>query len=201
VIYKVVASARNVEKTLAKNEMVAFASMVQDISGQVLGVIFTQPVYDKMIHDIAKDVGILLYEMAAINDKPNIAPLMSRLKLAVDEKWVAEQKAKAGIGDEKIPFTGSPEYMYLYDGNDMCLDTVGGIINTYVKKHINETDELHDIVHDFAEPLYLHTGNALLPRVKLNGISFCLGYKLTSAWSAADIVEKIVNSAMQRYLN
>lgn len=201
VVYKIVASARNVEKTLTKMEMFSFSSMIQDISGQVVGVIFTPTVFDKSILDIAKDVGILLYEMPGINDKPRIVPQVNVLRLDIDQKWADEKKAEAGLGDTKIPFSGNPEYMYLYDEKDTCLDTVAGIIKNYTGKYADEPDTDLHIEHKFPEPLYLHTGHELVPRLKLNGLSFELSYRVIDAWKSEDIIERVVNAAIRRYIN
>lgn len=201
VIYKIVASVRNVEKTLTKLEMFSFSSMLQDISGQVVGVIFTQSVFDKGIHDIAKDVGILLYEMPTIQEKPRVVPVVGGLQLDIDKPWAAAAKEKAGLGSAQIPFSGNPEYMYLHDEGDVCLDTIAGIVKTYVKKYEAAPDTKKHIEHTFAEPCYLHTGHDKVPRLKLNGLHFDLSYRLVDAWQSEDIVERIVNAAIRRYIN
>ncbi len=199
VVYKIVASLKNVEKTLQKNEMFSFASMVQDLSGSVMGVIFTQPVYEKQIHDIARDVGVLLYEMPEINDKPRLTPQISGFHLDLDEAWIAEEKRKAGLGEEKIPFSGQPEYMYLYDEENLCIDSIAGIVESYVKQRVGEPEKEHAIQHEFHPALYLRTEQEAVPRIKINGLSFRLRYQKTDAWNGASLIEKIVQAAMQRH--
>ena len=74
VTYKVIAQVKNVEKILSKNELFQFANVLQDISGQVMGVIFTQPVYDKLVQDIAKDVDVAILKNSNIERDDIVIP-------------------------------------------------------------------------------------------------------------------------------
>lgn len=195
VTYKVIAQVKNVEKTLSKNELFQFANVLQDISGQVMGVIFTQPVYDKMVQDIAKDVGIMLYEMGNLQAQSMWQPSISDIKIAFDTEWIKTEKSKKGLEDAPISFSGDPKYMYIYDNQDLCIDSIEGIFNTYVKKHTEkENFSEKRIEHLFENGVYLETGHELIPKVKINGVTFGLSFTQIPAWEAKDIVIKIVNT-------
>lgn len=201
VTYKVIAQVKNVEKTLNKNELFQFANVLQDISGQVMGVIFTQPVYDKLVQDIAKDVGIMLYEMGNLQDQSMWQPNISNIKIDFDTDWIKAEKAKKGLEDTPISFSGDPKYMYIYDNQDFCIDSIEGIFNTYVKEYTgNEDFSEKQIEHSFEKEVYLETGHELIPKVKINGVAFGLNFIQIPAWEAKDIVVKIVNTAVSANL-
>lgn len=201
VTYKVIAQVKNVEKVLNKNELFQFANVLQDISGQVMGVIFTQPVYDKLVQDIAKDVGIMLYEMGNLQAQSMWQPNISDIKIDFDTEWIKTEKIKKGLEDAPISFSGDPKYMYIYDEQDFCIDSIEGIFNTYVKKYTEKEDFSEKrIGHSFENKVYLETGHELIPKVKINGVAFGLNFIQIPAWETKDIVVKIVNTAVSANL-
>ena len=55
IVYKVIIQTRQMDKSVDRNRLFHFANILQDISGQVMGVIFTQPVYEKIVKDVARE--------------------------------------------------------------------------------------------------------------------------------------------------
>ncbi|WP_110956189.1 hypothetical protein [Anaerosinus massiliensis] len=199
--YKIIAQVKNMEHQLNKQELFEFVKILQDVSGQVMGVIFTQPVYDKLVRDIAKDVGILLYEMGGVDDKPIYQPNISGIKVDIDEEWVKAEKMKHGLENETIPFSGDPKYMYLYNKENCCIDSIEGIFNSYVKKYSTQEEfSENKIMHSFEEEVYLQTGHALIPKIRIKCISFYLSFTKVSVWNAEDIMMKIIRTALNARL-
>jgi len=201
VTYKVIAEVKNVERTLNKNELFQFANVLQDISGQVMGVIFTQPVYDKLVQDISKDVGIMLYEMGNFHNKSSWQPNISDIKIDFDTEWIKTEKAKKGLEDAPISFSGDPKYMYIYDAQDSCIDSIEGIFNAYIEER-NEKEAFSEarIEHSFEKEVFLETGHEIIPKVKINGVSFGLSFTQIPAWDAKDIVGKIIHTVLSANL-
>lgn len=201
--YKIIVQTATVDQELNKNELFHFANVLQDISGQVLGVVFTQPVYDKLVQDVAKDVGVMLYEMRNLEDQPVWEPNVSNVKVEVDKEWVKAEREKYGIDDTPIQAGGHPKYMYLYDEEDLCIDSVEGIFNGHIKER-QETKEFEPISirHAFDKhAAYLKTEHALIPKVKLKEISFDISFRNVTALDGKEIVRNILRTALAAKLN
>lgn len=201
--YKIIIQVKNIDQELNKQELFHFANILQDISGQVIGVIFTQPVYDKLVQDVAKDVGIMLYEMRNLADKPVWEPNVFNVNLDVDKEWVKAEKEKYNLGDTQIQSGGNPKYMYLYDDADTCVDSIEGIFDGYIKMQ-NEKDDFREvhIAHIFKDrTIYLKTEHALISKIKLNGISFSIDFRNVTALDGKEIVRNILRTALAAKLN
>lgn len=201
--YKIIIQVKNIDQELNKQELFHFANVLQDISGQVIGVIFTQPVYDKLVQDVAKDVGIMLYEMRNLADKPVWEPNVFNVSLDVDKEWVKAEKEKYDLGDTQIQSGGNPKYMYLYDDHDTCVDSIEGIFNQYIKiqNEKNDFEEAH-IVHVFKDnTIYLKTEHALISKIKLNSISFSINFRNVMMLDGKEIVRNILRTALAAKLN
>lgn len=200
--YKIVIKTQGIDKELDKNELFHFANLLQDISGQVMGVIFTQPVYDKLVQDVAKDVGIMLYEMRNLADKPVWEAGVSEVKIDVDKEWVAAEKERLGLGDMPIQSGGNPKYMYLYE-NDVCVDSIEGVFNEHIKRQSGQENfEMTRIYHSFeGREVYLKTDHEVMSMVKLKGIGFTIKFRNVSALDGAEIVRNILRAAVRAKLH
>ena len=195
--YKILIDTQNAGRPLEKNALFQFASVLQDISGQVMGVMFTQPVYDKLVQDVARDVGILLYEVRNLADRPVWEPEISQVRVEVDRAWVKAEKEKHGLGDAQLQSGGNPKYMYLYDEAGNCVDTVEGVFQTYVRRQSPDANAgPMQICHAFDSATYLETKHEIIRRVKLQEISFTLSFRNVMALDGDEIVQKILRAAL-----
>lgn len=201
--YKIIIQVQRVDHELGKHELFHFANILQDISGQVMGVIFTRPVYDKLVQDVAKDVGIMLYEMRNLGDQPVWEPNISNVNIDVDKEWVRAEREKYQLDDTPMQSGGHPKYMYLYDDDDLCVDSVEGIFNAHIKQK-RERDDFTParIQHEFKEKaVYLKTDGSPIPKVKLRGISFDISFRNVTAFDGSEIVRNILRTALAAKLN
>lgn len=201
--YKIIIQTQNIDKDLDKNSLFHFANVLQDISGQVLGVIFTQPVYDKLIQDVAKDVGIMLYEMRNLADQAVWEAEISNVEIDVDKDWVKAEKAKYDLGDTPLQSGGNPKYMFLYDEAGICVDSIEGVFNDYIRRQreANVFTE-QNFYHDFSEKaMYLQTDHPIISKVKLNGIRFTVKFRNVTALDGKDIISNILRTAVRAKLN
>lgn len=200
--YKILFDMQHMERAIDRNDLFHFANVMQDISGQVMGVVFTQPVYDKLVKDVARDVGIFLYEMTGTNDASVWQPEVSNLHVEVDKEWAQQEKAKHGLENEQISYGGQLDEIFFYNGQDICLDSMQGIIREEIKKrHAQNEFTQTRVLHAFCgEPMYLKTGHELIPKVKVNGVSFDLVFYNITQMEVGDMVEKILQAALQAKL-
>lgn len=200
--YKIIIKTQDIDKELDKNELFHFANLLQDVSGQVMGVIFTQPVYDKLVQDVARDVGIMLYEMRNLADKPVWEANISDVKIDVDKEWVKAEKERLNLGDTPLQSGGNPKFMYLYE-NDICVDSIEGIFNGYIKRQSEQEEfETTKIYHSFAgKEICLKTEHELMSMVKLKGIDFTINFRNISALDGTEIVRNILRTAVRAKLN
>lgn len=194
--YKILIDTQNAGRTLEKNTLFHFASVLQDISGQVMGVMFTQPVYDKLVRDVARDVGILLYEVRNLEDRPVWEPEISDVQVEVDRAWVKAEKEKHGLGDAQLQSGGNPKYMYLYDEAGSCVDSVEGVFQSYVRRQDPSSNAGPlEIRHVFDAATYLETKHEVIRRVKLQELSFRLTFRNVTAFDGDEMVQRILRAA------
>lgn len=202
IVYKVIIQMKNMETVVNRNQLFHFANVLQDISGQVMGVIFTQPVYEKLVKDVARDVGIVLYEMPDMNDKPLWQPIIQQIHIDVDKEWAKIEKAKHGLQDEPISYHGEPKSLFLYNDSDLCIDSLEGIFNDHIKKQrAKEAFDEVMIEHKFNENTYLQTGHPIITKVKVNGVSFSLAFQNIAKVEKGEIIQDIFNAALRAKLN
>lgn len=195
--YKILIDAQNAGRALEKNDLFRFASVLQDISGQVMGVMFTQPVYDKLVQDVARDVGILLYEMRDLSQQAVWEPEVSDIHVDVDRDWVQAEKEKHGLGDAQLQSGGNPKYMYLYDEAGNCCDSVEGVFQRYIRGAQPEDGAPRRIRHAFdGDAVYLETNHEVIRRVKLREIDFTLTFRNVAALDGGEIVRRILRAAL-----
>jgi hypothetical protein len=200
--YKILIQTKTAGQTLEKSDLFHFANILQDVQGQVLGVIFTQPIYDKVVQSVAKDVGIMLYEVQA-EDKIVWEPAVSDIKIDVDKEWVRAEKEKHQLGEVPIQSGGNPKYMFLYDEQDLCVNTIEGIFDQYIKDATVKGDyKTAAIQHQFTgSAIYLHTEHEVIKRVKLNSISFTINFRKLSTMDGLDMVKNILRTALRAQLS
>lgn len=195
--YKILVDTQSAGRTLEKNALFQFASVLQDISGQVMGVMFTQPVYDKLVQDVARDVGILLYEVRNLADRPVWEPEISNVRVEVDHAWVKAEKEKHGLGDAQLQSGGNPKYMYLYDEAGNCVDSVEGVFQSHIRRQSPDASTgALQIRHVFDSATYLETKHEIIRRVKLQEISFTLSFRNVTALDGDEIVQRILRAAL-----
>lgn len=201
--YKIIMQTQNVDQELNKNELFHFANIVQDVSGQVMGVIFTQPVYDKLVQDVAKDVGIMLYEMRNLADKPVWEASITDVLIDVDKEWVKLEKEKHQLADTPLQSSGNPKYMFLYDENELCLDSIEGIFNEHIRAQQEaENFSAMPVYHSFEDKnIYLKTEHELISRIRIKGIGFTVQFRNVTALDGTEIVRNILRTAVRAKLN
>lgn len=193
--YKAVIQAKE-QTSLA--QLFVFLRMLRDIPGQVMGVIVTQPVYQKDIKEMAANAGILLYELTQPITGEIWEPVVSNVQVSVDKTWVKQAKEQAGLGDEPIQVSVEPKYSFIYDEAGNCLDTVQGIFDQYGKQQQASVGR-QTIVHTFAAPTFLQTNHALVPFIKLDNITFAIELVNVNQWAGADMAANILESTVRYF--
>lgn len=194
--YKTVIQAQ--EKTTL-GELFTFMRTIRDIPGQTVGVVLTQPVYQKDIKEMAANAGIILYEQI-IPEQDLVEPVFSNIQVNVDKDWVKVEKERAGIGDEQVQVMSNPKYAFIYDDQGNCMDSVQGIFDNYGKYQdgLNQ-GEKKSIVHQFNTPVFLQTNHELVPFVKLNDIKFDLELVSVNELSGEEMVDYVLDKVFRYF--
>lgn len=196
ITYKVVIQAKE-QASLA--ELFIFLRMLRDIPGQVIGVVVTQPVYQKDIKDMAANAGILLCELTQPITTEVWEPVVSNVQVNVDRPWVKQAKEQAGLGDEPVQVSADPKYSFIYDEAGNCIDTVQGIFDQYGKQHKVGSGEPQTIVHTFSVPTFLQTNHVLVPFIKLDNIMFDVELANVNHRAAEDMLANIVDIILKYF--
>ena len=199
ITYKTVIKASAWDKAATNRELFSFVSLLRDIPGQTTGVYFTQPIYDKDTLKLARDAGVLLLELPGADGAPLKEPVIHNAGIQVDEEWVKAQKERLGIEDQTFQFSGDPKYLFLYDAEDNCIDSVHGVISDYIDRTRDGNTDKTTVRHFFENPVFLQVDNDLMPRVKLMGISFDLEYIDPLANVGEEIVQFILDYVLRYY--
>lgn len=196
IIYRTLINAHDWQKTASTADLFNLLAELRDIPGQTTGVLFTQPIYQKDVRKLANEAGIVLYELPIPDDTVFWQPLVSNPKINVDTEWAKTEKERLGKIDETIQFGGNPKYLFIYDNDGNCIDTVQGIIDSHAKKrHITAQDKEH-ITHSFDQSAFLQTDNEFFPRVKLESIAFELEFIDPNAIQGEDMVRYILENIL-----
>jgi len=201
ITYKTIIQVNGWDKVVSNAEMYRFVLLLRDIPGQVTGVLFTQPVYEKRIKDMAQDAGVVLYEIKIPSDSQSIwEPSVENVRINVDTDWVRNEKERLGLQNELIQVGGNPKYLYIYDEAGNCIDSVQGVFDTYVKKNRgNYQLDKQEIIHTFAGEAFLQTDNELFPLVKLLNITFDLSFVDSTELEGEELVQNILGSVLKFY--
>lgn len=196
ITYRVVIQSK--EQT-SMAELFVFLRMLRDIPGQVMGVIVTQPVYQKDIKDMAVSAGILLYELTDPIATAVWEPVVSNVQVNVDKVWVKQAKEQAGLGDEPVQVSADPKYSFIYDDAGNCLDTVQRIFDEYGKRQQTSGDGPQTIVHTFAAPAFLQTNHVLVPFIKLDNITFDVELANINHRAGEEMLADILENILQYF--
>ncbi|SMD09292.1 hypothetical protein [Sporomusa malonica] len=196
ITYKAVIQAK---EQVGLGELFTFLRTVRDIPGQVMGVIVTQPVYQKDIKDMAANAGIILYELIAPVVQDIWEPVISNIQINVDKSWVKAAKEKVGLGDEPVQMNANPKYTFIYDERGNCLDSVQGVFDSYSRRRAAAGTGLQTVVHTFAVPVFLQTNHELVPLIKLDNITFDLEFVNVNQMPGEDMLASILNNILRYF--
>ena len=196
ITYKAIIQAKE-QASLA--ELFIFLRMLRDIPGQVMGIVVTQPVYQKDIRDMAANAGILLCEITQPITAEVWEPVVSNVQVNVDRVWVKQAKEQAGLGDEPVQVSAEPKYSFIYDEAGNCLDTVQGIFDQYGKQQKASGAGQQTIVHTFAAPTFLQTNHALVPFIKLDNITFDVELANINHRAGEDMLANIIDNILKYF--
>lgn len=200
ITYKTVIQVQLWEKEVTNTDVFKFVSLLRDIPGQTTGVLFTQPVYHKDTRQLAKEAGVLLFELSAEAAAPRREAVVCNPNIQVDTVWAQAEKERLGMESETFQFSGEPKYLFLYDGENNCVDTVHGIIADCLQSRGEcSTEERISVHHYFEQPTFLQIDNEFIPRVKLASIEFDIAYIDPNENMGADIAQIILEHVLGYY--
>lgn len=197
--YKTVIQLRAWQQTATSGELFRFVSLLRDIPGQTTGVLFTQPVYQKDLRKLAQDAGVLLFERSLEAAAARREAVVHNPGIQVDEEWTRREKEKLGLTGETFELSGDPRYLFLYDEENNCIDSVHGIISDYLRRREPEDGERVSISHYFEQPVFLATGDERMPFVRLTGVTFELEYIDPNATLGDEIARDILAHVLGYY--
>lgn len=198
VTYKVIIESK---EQASSPELFTFMRTLRDIPGLVLGVVVTQPIYQKDIKEMANKAGILLYEMAQPAAKETWEAVIGNIQINIDKAWVKEAKEQAGLGDEPIQMSAEPKFSFIYDEAKNCIDTVQGIFDHYSKQKIDGNSGKQTIVHSFDAPAFLQTTHELVPFIKLDNITFDIEMLKIDNLVGTEMLESILEITLKYFGN
>lgn len=199
ITYKTIIQAQHWDKAIGNNELFRLLSILRDIPGQTAGALFTQPVYQKVTKDLARDVGITLYELMLPLDDHVWEPVVTPVQLKIDEAWAKAEKERLGMGEQQVQLGGEPKTMFIYDEDGNCLDSVQGIFDDYIKKNrVAGRYEEQTITHEF-QGAYLKTYDELFPMLKLDKLIFKLTFFDSSEVQGEEMLSAILTSVLRYF--
>ncbi len=200
ITYKTIIQTSYWDKVIGNNELFRLLSTLRDIPGQVAGVLFTQPVYQKLTRELARDVGIALYEVRLPVEHGVWEPLIDNINIRIDAEWAKAEKERLGLGEQQVQLGGEPKAMFIYDAAGNCIDSVQGVFNDYIKNsRAGRQFEQQTIVHEFGEPAYLQTTDEQFPQVKLNQIVFDLTFFDSTEVQGEEMAEHILADVLKYF--
>lgn len=176
ITYKTIIQAHSWDKAATNADLFKFVSLLRDIPGQTTGVLFTQPVYHKDTKQLAKDAGVLLFELSKEAAAPRREAAVYNPNIQVDTAWAQAEKERLGLENETFQFSGEPKYLFLYDEKNNCIDSVHGVITDCLQRRDNDGTDRISVHHYFEQPTFLQVDNEFIPRLKLTGIMFDIEY-------------------------
>ncbi|MEG6586093.1 restriction endonuclease [Dendrosporobacter sp. 1207_IL3150] len=198
--YNTVIQVKDWNKKIGNTELFKLLSILRDIPGQTAGVLVTQPVYQKVTHDLARDVGITLYELKMPLDQKVWESVIENVQVKVDAEWAKAEKERLGMGDQQIKLGGEPKTLFIYDAERNCIDSVQGIFNKYIKESRSRNDySMQTVVHEFTEPVFLQTGDELFPMVKLDKIGFDLMFFDSAEVSGGEMLSYMLDNVLNYF--
>lgn len=194
------ASHYNEEKITKKMLFQAF-SAANDINGQVVGVVLTKPIMDPAVKELAEKSRIVLCEVGEGIAQQVVEPIVKRMNINFDREWIKAEKERLGIGDKQINFKGNPKYLFIYDEEENCIDSLEGVVESILRDKAKSgyLDE-EDIDHLFGAPTYLKIDDEYFPKVKILGLVVTAEIKKSALVGTEDIVENIKVQVMKQFL-
>lgn len=194
ITYKTIIQARTTT-TLA--ELFAMVRIIRDIPGQTVGIIVTQPVYQKDIKDMAASAGIILYELIPpVQDV--VEPVVDNIRINVDKDWVKAEKERVGLGDEPVQVSHQPKYAFIYNEQGHCVDSIQGIFDSYSKRpDLTVGGQKQSFSHVFNPPVFLQTNHELVPFIKLLSMEFDLALVQANELPGEEMVEYILDKVFR----
>lgn len=196
VTYKVIIQP---QEKASLTDLFNFARTLRDLPGLVLGVVISQPVYDKDIKEMAVNAGILLYEVMPNAIAETWENIVSDVRINVDKAWVKEAKELAGLGDEPVQMSADPKFSFIYDEAGNCLDTVQGVFEQYTGKQTEADGGKQTIVHSFSAPAFLQTTHELVPFIKVNDITFDIESVKVKNLMGIEMLENILGVTLRYF--
>ncbi len=194
------ASHYNEEKISKKMLFQAF-SAANDINGQVVGVLLTKPIMDPAVKELAEKSRIVLCEVGEGIAKQILEPVVSRMNINFDREWIKVEKERLGIADKQINFKGNPKYLFIYDEEGNCIDSLEGVVQGILHdKAQSGYFDIEDIDHIFDAPTYLKIDDDYFPKVKILGLVVTAEIKKTALVGTGDVIENIKVQVMKQFL-
>jgi hypothetical protein len=175
--HQVIIQAKNWATAVDQGAVLLFDAVLTDLPGQPRGVMVARSGFQSGASDVARAKGIVLYELREPEDADfeggvkqiNIGvalhvPEFRNFSLVLDEAWVAEHTHR------QININASEDQL-------MVRDSAGEVIeNLHIAKHRllpqgSTTFDWRNVSYEFPEPVYLDTGDAALPSLKLRGFT------------------------------
>lgn len=194
------ASHYNEEKLNKKMLFQAF-SAANDVNGQVVGVLLTRPIMDQAVKELAEKSRIILCEVGEGIAKQILEPVVQRMNITFDREWIKAEKERLGIADKQINFQGNPKYLFIYDEEENCIDSLEGVVSSILSEKVKSGYlDTEDIDHLFAGPTYLKIDDEFFPKVKILGLVVTAEIKKTALLGTEDIVNSIRVQVEKQFL-
>ena len=189
------------EEKINKKMLFQAFSAANDVNGQVVGVLLTKPIMDPAVKELAEKSRIVLCEVGEGIAKQILEPVVNRMNITFDREWIKAEKERLGIGDKQINFKGNPKYLFIYDEEENCIDSLEGVVQGLLHdKAKSGYLDIEDIDHLFAAPTYLKIDDEFFPKVKILGLVVTAEIKKTALVGTGDIVENIKVQVMKQFL-
>lgn len=202
IVYQAIIDASHfAEEKITKKMLFQAFSAANDINGQVVGVLLTKPIMDSAVKELAEKSRIILCEVSEGTAKSVLEPVVESMTIMFDTDWIAAEKERLGIVGQKINFQGNPKYLFLYDAEDNCVDSLEGTIQTVLHKKANSGYyDLEEIEHKFEQEMYLKIDDEYFPKVKILGLVLSAFIRQSALVGMGDIVNDIRVQVEKQFL-
>lgn len=189
------------EEKITKKMLFQAFSAANDVNGQVVGVLLTKPIMDSGVKELAEKSRIILCEVGEGTAKHVLEPVVERMTITFDTEWIAAEKERLGIAGQRINFQGNPKYLFLYDADDNCVDSLEGTIQTVLsRKAQSGYFDLEEIDHRFEQDMYLKIDDEYFPKVKIFGIVLSASIHKSALVGMGDVVNDIRIQVEKQFL-
>ncbi len=189
------------EEKISKKMLFQAFSAANDINGQVVGVLLTKPIMDPAVKELAEKSRIVLCEVGEGIAKQVIEPTVKKMNILFDREWIKAEKERLDIVDKQINFKGNPKYLFIYDEEGNCIDSLEGVVESILRDkakggYLSE----EDIEHLFAAPTYLKIDDDYFPQVKILGLVVTAEIKTMALVGTEDVVNNIRTQVEKQFL-